>query len=287
MNGELTQLVALASAANGVIFGHLHASSFYPSHSAFRHCDSVRFVDMKRRWLLGRRREVTRHKNPNQWLESLGKNGVQRAWLIYTPNSEPDFPDHAATAFANSGGLWELVLSTDTATERWVGRWDWNSADDGQEHGWDVTYGCLDRLGQVKPCPLPNLISTRDRLLAALTASRDFAAERDLTGFTKWFQRAADQLDCSNAITFPEHVNFVGLEYYSPLAQRLFSAAYHGWAFGGMGSWNDVWIEDDTAMRHYDQLRDELYAAIVDAIQQATWAYGDAGPSRLQAPTHD
>ncbi len=41
-----------------------------------------------------------------------------------------------------------------------------------------------------------------------------------------------------------------------------------------MGAWNDLYIESGSESNRYQKISDELYSAINDAIQQATWAFG-------------
>ena len=36
--------------------------------------------------------------------------------------------------------------------------------------------------------------------------------------------------------------------------------------FGGMGSWNDVWLPDEHDRAEYDRRTESLYAAVVDAL---------------------
>ena len=58
------------------------------------------------------------------------------------------------------------------------------------------------------------------------------------------------------------------------MAQRLFSASYNGWVFGGMGSWNDMYFEPKSENARYYSISSDLYSAINDAVQQATWSFG-------------
>jgi hypothetical protein len=64
MTGSLSQLVSLASAANGVIARSFNLNTFYPKHADFKFCNSVRFVDVTSSFLR-RPREVERHSDPS------------------------------------------------------------------------------------------------------------------------------------------------------------------------------------------------------------------------------
>ena len=121
MNGELSQLVALCSAVNGALTDAPEQGPIYPDHSVFKFCNSVRFVDVKK-GLLGKSREVERHDNPNDWLRSLRDTQALRAWLTFEAAGNTDAPDHQFAAFAGGGGNWQLVLTTDDATDFWMSR---------------------------------------------------------------------------------------------------------------------------------------------------------------------
>jgi hypothetical protein len=49
-----------------------------------------------------------------------------------------------------------------------------------------------------------------------------------------------------------------------------------GWVFGGMGSWNDLNFDPESENDRYNMLTSELYSAMTDAIQKATWSFGGA-----------
>lgn len=273
MDGTLSQLVSLASAANGVLAKVLNPNTFYPDHADFKFCNSVRFVDISS-GLFRKPREVQRHSNPNDWLRSLPDAGVVRVWLTFAPTGRPDAPDHQMSAFVGGGGNWQLVAATKRITEFWMSRWDVTKQNASDSRIWSVTYGCVGKAGNAATIPIPALNTASARLLSALKAVHKFAIQQNLQSWADWFQRAIDCCDPSQPIGFPDYVNFVCLDSYPEAAQRLFAAAYKGWVFGGMGSWNDQSFETESENAQYDSLSAELYAAINDGIQQATWSFG-------------
>jgi hypothetical protein len=273
MNGTLSQLVALCSAANGVIAGRFDPESFYPDYSDFKFCNSVRFVDLKT-GVFRKLREVERHRDPNDWLISLKRNGAVCAWLTFTATGDFDAPDHQLAAFVGGGGDWQLVVANNRNAEYWITRWDVTKRNATDDRIWDVTYGCVDTSNQVVNVPASNLIATTTRLQSSLAAAREFAAKHDLPTWAERFQRAIDCFDSTKPLAFPEYVQFVCLDSYPATAQRLFAAAYSGWVFGGMGSWNDLYFEPQSENARYNELSAELYSAVNDSIQQATWSFG-------------
>ena len=273
MNGELSQLVALCSAANAALTDALAICPIYPVHSVFKFCSSVRFVDLKK-GPLGESREVERHKDPNDWLRSVQNTQTLRAWLTFAAAGNTDAPDHQLAAFAGGGGNWQLVLTTDYVTEFWMSRWEVTDQNASDNRIWGVTYGCVDRSNHGSLAPAADLNAVASRLQTAFTATRDFADRHKLPLWSEWFQRALKCLNPSEPITFPDHTDFICLDSYPEIARRLFAAAYDGWVFGGMGSWNDLYFESNTENDQYHELSAELFAAITDAVQQATWSFG-------------
>lgn len=273
MLGTLSQLVTLASAANGVLAGRFDPSSFYPQHADFKFCNSVRFVDIKR-GLLGKPRETVRHNDPNAWLQALLRSKTVDVWLTYTTTANPGAPDHQLAAFVGGGGDWQLVATTAKGTEHWMSRWDVTQQGASDNRIWGVTYGCVQQTSEQSQPPHPNLQAASTRLSKALTAANEFALKHDLPSWADRFERAADCFRLQ--IAFPDYIDFVCLDAYPETAQRLFAAAYNGWVFGAMGSWNDLYFEPDSENARYNELSTELYSAINDGIQQATWSFAGA-----------
>jgi hypothetical protein len=272
MNGTLSQLVALCSAANGVIADRLEPDSFYPAHVDFKFCNSVRFVDIKTGFLR-KPREVERHSEPNQWLHSLKQNNAVRAWLTFSGTQNSDAPDHQLSAFVGGGGDWKLVVATESFAEFWMSRWEVTAQNAKDNRIWGVTYGCVEKSPRAISVPQPDLSAAANRLRSALSDTHQFASKHELPTWADWFQRALDCFNSTKPLAFPEYVQFVCLDSYSETAQRVLAAAYNGWVFGGMGSWNDLGFDPKSENDRYDEISAELYAAINDAIQQSTWSF--------------
>jgi hypothetical protein len=272
MNGTLSQLVALCSAANGVIDGCLAPSTFYPSHADFKFCNSVRFVDLKT-GISRKPREIERYGDPNQWLHSVKDTNAIRAWLTFSGSQNPDAPDHQLSAFVGGGGNWKLLVATERFAESWMSRWKVTAQNAKDNRIWGVTYGCIEKSARSISVPQPDLNAAANRLRSALSDAQQFATKHELPAWANWFQRAFDCFDSTKPLAFPEYVQFVCLDSYPEAAQRLLAAAYNGWVFGGMGSWNDLGFDPKSENDRYDEISAELYAAINDAIQQSTWSF--------------
>lgn len=272
MNGALSQLVSLCSAANGIIADRIDLGAFYPSNAEFTFCNSVRFVEAKV-GLRRKPREVLRHGDPNDWLRSLRKSTETRAWLSFSGTENPRAPDHQMAGFVGGGGDWKLNVTANGFTESWMSRWEVTNRNTKNNRIWGVTYVCSDTPSRVTRIPLPDLALVTKRLHSTLYQARQFAAMHSYDTWAKKFSKALDCLEPTTRVTFPEYVQFVCLDAYPEAAQRLFSAAFTGWVFGGMGSWNDLGFDSASERDRYDKISTELYTAINDAIQQSTWSF--------------
>jgi len=179
MNGAVSQLVTLASAANGAISGKCYLDSFYPSHNDFKFCDSVIFVDFwKNR--LEEIEEETRFGDPNHWIQHLVNSGGLQVWLTYSSNNNPAAPDHQLSAFAGGGGNWKLVVSMEDTIDYWTSRWEVVNQNAKDDRIWKVTYRRVNKaLSSIKP-PQPNLDSATSRLDESLNDIHEFACKHDL-----------------------------------------------------------------------------------------------------------
>jgi hypothetical protein len=269
MNGTLTQLVSLCSAANGVIANRFEPDTFYPANVEFNFCNSVQFVDIESGFLR-KPREIVRFSDANQWLRSLRDTEAVKAWLTFSGTQNSKAPDHHLSALVGGGGDWKLVVTTERTAEAWMSRWKVTAQKAQDNRIWSVTYGCVAKFAQAIQVPQPDLNGTANRLRRALEDTQRFAIKHKLPAWSEWFQRALDGLN----LTTPESVQLVCLDSYPETAQSLLAAAYSGWVFGGMGSWNDLGFKSKVEHQQYEELSAGLYAAITDAIQQSTWSFG-------------
>jgi hypothetical protein len=272
MNGEVSQLVALCSAANGVLAKSFSCSELYPGYADFKFCNSVRFIEFKKTFFR-KERETLRYGDPNEWLRSLLSSNTERAWLSYATSDLPDPPGHKMAGFVGGGGTWRLVVSGPRATDIWYPRWDVTKQSASDDRIWGVTYAVV-RASEQLCCPTSELARTAEELRAALQAANDFAKTHDVGHWAEIFARALSYLDLSRPAALPEYIQFVCLESYPDLAQRLISASYAAWVFGGMGSWNDLYFETNDDNLQYEEISRVLYAAVMAGIEHATWAFG-------------
>lgn len=259
MDGQLAQLAALVAHGNEWLAGDRRHPSTVAAGSTFQYVNQVTFSLTSGRFL---RRTVTAD-DPGAWLQGCADRGVTSLWLDPRPNEPGPLPAHIAAAFANSSRC--SILATGSTHERWVAGWTVGPAGAPDNRIWDVFYvGSADesRLG-----PVPDIDTAHDRLLAAVSATRDLADRLGWRDWAHWF----DEVVAAGAATRPTarfHDDALPMSAVLPRRQ-LFVIASGSYVFGGMGSWNDLAVPDPESEDQYQRTSAELYTAVLQAVAAA------------------
>jgi hypothetical protein len=195
------------------------------------------------------------------WLADLRARRVDRLWLVAPESERGDaLPEHVAVAFAG-GGSWLLLATGPARAEAWVPAWDVGDPDAPDGRIWDVT--CVGTPVDPGPAQVPesSLADTEAHLVAALMAIASFARRHDLGHWTELFESA---LDADGEVATGELPAAWPYE-----ARRLAAMASSAWAFGGMGSWNDLGFATAEADDEYEAVSRQLYEAIMRTVVAA------------------
>jgi hypothetical protein len=262
VNGELAAMVTLGAHGNAWLQapeGTL-APSLDRENSSFQYVREITF-QMPKAGLL--RRERTAH-GITEWLQLLRDQGVHRLYLaIPEASKSPDqaLSPHIASAFAN-GGQWGL-LAASGQSDLWTAQWEVGDRDAPDSRLWDVQ-GTSTRVASVAEPQKPDLAQTRADLLSVLGRIGPLAESQGLSDWVPWFDKAIGLLDDADPVA-PYHQDLLPAQ--APLENRqLAAASIQAFVFGGMGSWNDVWLSDPSAKSSYDNLSAELYTALLNAF---------------------
>jgi hypothetical protein len=188
------------------------------------------------------------------WLTALRQRGVPRLWMLL--ERRPPAPigaPHQLAGFVGAGN-WVLL----GATSVWRADWEaaWPDAPD--RRIWRVVY----RGDEVKPIDphQPDLAETEAGLRSILTDARDFCRIHDEDTWAEHFDEALRADGASHPLPAA----------YGRDAQRLVELADRAWVFGGMGSFNDLGFDTESANRAYELVSAHLYghtlAACVAAV---------------------
>jgi hypothetical protein len=120
---------------------------------------------------------------------------------------------------------------------------------------------------QVDAIDLP-VEEARKQLRSALNRAKNFSQEVHFNPWGEYFAEAVNLLDHREP-TIPYHPDVLPSEFYSLSSRQVIAAAFKGWVFGGMGSWNDFVADSSSLKDEHLDISLELYRAILFAIATA------------------
>ncbi|MEM1057346.1 MAG: hypothetical protein AAGI52_17655 [Bacteroidota bacterium] len=150
----------------------------------------------------------------------------------------------------------------------WTARWEVGDRNAPECQIWRVEYGLIDEGVQSAPPAQRSLPEIADSLRRSLDSITDFAVEHGVDTFAAAFRRAKALLDSTGQPEPPYHQDLSPPGLMATEASRLLDSAQAAWVFGGMGSWNDLWFEDDDQER-YKSVSGELFNLLNEAISAA------------------
>ena len=274
MNGELYQVIALASAASAWLRDpsapspELDASTY-----AFIRSLTYALDDQPPTGSAVEPPEATA-----AWLGGLRDRRVDRLWLALPGPSTQEVGgdavgEHQLVAFAGAGS-WHLLGTATDGSEEWFASWRVGDRTDPNQRIRNVEYRGR-RIPELLTPQQPDLEVARSTLGAALVEIQRFAAERELVPWTEVFAAALARLEPLTALS-PDAVPAFADDRtalspaHPPAAHELFAASEAAWVFGGMGSWNDLGFTDPEENATYDRLSADLYAAVLGGLLAAT-----------------
>ena len=271
MQTSITQTLALVVFGNKFLAGR-SVEGFWPNATVFEFCRDVKFLDRQGQALA---------PNPQVWFERLKpKKARALKWLGKAENADTvglqlrygstGKDDRSTVGFVGGGGHWLIEQVTRSGKCRlWEGHWELGDRNAPDQKIWDVSYRCT---GDGKPSPVqPTTLipSIRDQLDKVLREIAVFAQEAGANQFASSFERAYLALSSNDPLREPYHIEFRDGDLTLP-AMQLLGAIFHGWVFGGMGSWNDNPVGDNARNAALsNRLFDTLVRAIV-AVANST-----------------
>jgi hypothetical protein len=259
MNGELAQLVALVSYANAVLAGRIAAEDIDNDSTVGSAC-TVSFL-----YPSGPRSVL-------EWVQHMRLQGVERLELdavgqLGKEAENESLPRHLRTAFSTTLGP-TIVAHTKRNSEVW--RAEWTALPEAERTD-DIVWLIAYRQAYTGPRLTLSHASVTDAsraLQRSLTRIQQFA---EVNGQIVWGEYFAAATRVLSGKTDPDDAHRLLLADPTPDANRLLSAAAKGWAFGGMGSWNDCdFSGDENAEVNYNRVTSEHYQASLIAIDAAT-----------------
>jgi hypothetical protein len=251
VNGELAEVICLATHGTNWLANEAPMpSAFERVNSTFQFVGSTQFV-LAKSGRLGRSEQAS---TVGEWIANSRAAKASRIWLVI-PGIPSGADQHSLAAFANAG-QWGLAVQARKGTQVWRATWTVADRDAPDRRIWAVRYDGT-RVSSFAP-QRPDLRQAQDQLVRALGAIRDFAeGQPELGTWVDWFSRAlgGDEI-AYHSDMLPDQL--------AGDARQLIAMASRAWVFGGMGSWNDIWIDGDA--ERYQRLTRGLYDAVLTAF---------------------
>lgn len=259
MTGILAQTIALTSYGNEYLrSGKL--SDFYPQNSTFQHCNSVDFKELKKKIIFTSKKEFIVANNPIEWFSLLKKEGCSKLRLYYQTEKSDD-PKLAG--LVGGGGNYFIECIYDNYSDFWISNWthDKNTT----EKPWVVTY----RKAVSKQATINlqfDLKDIRFNLKKILEEITDFAFKETSENWGQLFEKAKNTLENDNPEIDFYHDDLIVVNNYSLENRQLLMSASKAFVFGGMGSWNDLWFENEEKEKEHSALSRVLYGMMMTSI---------------------
>jgi hypothetical protein len=262
MTGILAQTISITSFGNEYLKGW-ELSNFYPENSTFQFCKSVDFREIKKKNIFTSKKEIIVANTPIEWFIYLKKNGCKRLQLYYQTEKNDDYK---SAGFVGGGGNWFIKCVYEKYSDFWISNWNHNN--DLKEKPWLVTYEKAAE-NQVIINQSFDVIETANKLKDILERITEFAYKETTENWGKIFEKSIETLNDKNPETDFYHTDLIVSKNYQLKNRQLLMSASKAFVFGGMGSWNDMWFENEEVEEKYNSLSSELYAAIMKAIGSA------------------
>lgn len=259
MTGILAQTITLTSYGNEYLEnGKLN--DFYPQNSSFEHCHSVEFKEMNKKYFLSKKTEIVCAENPVEWFELLKKEGCKKLRLFYQSEKEDD---HKLAGFVGGGGNFFIECIFENYSDFWINNWNYDENLDAKP--WKVFYGKA-----VSKQPTRNqqynLVEIRTKLKRVLEEITEFAFKETTENWGDIFEKSKNTLESDKPESEFYHNDLIVQNNYELENRQLLMSASKSFVFGGMGSWNDMWFENEETEKKYNELSTELYGMMMKTI---------------------
>lgn len=273
MTGILSQVIALTTFGNEYLKNNNMQKSFYPNNLAFQFCNCVDFRVFEKKFFFSRMKETIIAKTPIEWFEYLKNDGCRLLRLYFEYSKDQSFAkDYKLAGLVGGGGSWLIEAIYDSYSNYWTNKWKVTNQDAPDNKIWTINYTMIAQKQHTSNLQIDQSM-IRKRLNKTLTEIADFAFKHGLEYWGNRFESASKILDSDAPNEKYYNKELIPLDNYSKVAKQILFSAGSAWAFGGMGSWNDLGFESKKDNELYNNLSKRLYDDINQAIISATNSY--------------
>lgn len=260
MVGPIVQNIALCLYGNAFLNGE--TVSDFINNSTAQFCKEIQFGYFYKN-KIGKIQEKILYNNPDIFLKEM--NSLQTHFnLYYEPVKHDDgLEERMSAGFIGGGGKWLLLSTNKTGTINWSSLWNVIDQNNPDNKIWGVKYIQTGNkfLSNEKD---ENYL---DKFYNALDAIYNFTVSKNDSAFADNFKNAMTTLDSHGEKLFGYHKDLVP-DCYKKI-EYILDACQSAWVFGGMGTWNDVYFEDDSIFEEYKTVSDNLYSSLIIAVIQS------------------
>jgi len=254
MNGSLALVLALISYGNNYIVNNQSSLILDFYNSTLIGYNSLVFYDNSN----------VIAKTPEEWFNYLKKDGCKKLRACYIHSNQIQSKDFQTAGAVGGGGNWIIEAVYNDHSNFWsytMKLVDRNATD---RRIWRTEFYVIKNKKSIGE-PQQTIEGAKHELSTQLRQIEIFASENKSHDYAKVFDRAIDMLsDPAPSINY--YKDFVVKEQLSLSAKQLLFSACEAYVFGGMGSWNDVYITDEQKYQLYQKLTEELFDQVNQSI---------------------
>lgn len=262
MQTAILRSLALVALGNAALAGR-DVSAFWPRSELLRFYKEIIFLIPKGQ---GDYRPVA--SDPLAWFAKLGALGCRGLRLHGAPmqqhEGERPQSERMMVGLVGGGPRWLIEAVYEGRSELWEGHDRTGDRNDPQQRIWLGAYLMLGETDALDKEAVRGVAAATAPVRAGLLELAALA--RELPGaahFAEVFDNGSAAFD--DAATRYPGLDFLELTTLEPAARRLLTAIAHGWAFGAMGSWNDVVVPPELRAR-YETGSENLFRAMQRAL---------------------
>jgi hypothetical protein len=268
MTGETARAITLVTYGNAFLKHDRDITSLTLGHPSFQFANRVEFLVYDKPWI-GEAEWKQYAADTIDWLQKLKAEGIQRLRYVVQPGAETHLgdelvPTHKLAGFVGGGVRQIIEVVNQGHSDFWTSNEEVTDLEAKDRRIWDINYR---RIAAHQPSTQKQKYKISDiskRLGKVLAELREFAVSIDKY-WADFF--AAAQLTLTKATEREPNGDElpVPVELMTEAALRLLAASKMAWCFGGMGSWNDIVVEDKKQAKQYEKLSGQLYGLLVES----------------------
>lgn len=257
MTGPIVQNIALCLYGNALLQDEKISDFFNNSTAQF--CKKIEFSIIRNN-IFGKIKQKVIYENPNEFFDKLRGLSTQYNLYYESVDTNNGLDERMSAGFIGGGGKWNLITSNETGYSVWTAIWDVIDRNNSDRKIWGVNYL---KTGDKFLCNEDdeNYINN---FYSSLESIYNFAIKNDNFSFANCFKNAMITLDSKGKELFGYHKDLVPNCYKN--IEYLLDACQSAWVFGGMGSWNDICINDDNILEEYKIVSQNLYSSLITTV---------------------